>query len=1349
MRKIINLCFVFLVCFNTSVFSQFIEKESRNGRGDRHQQTDYNVNQGFIENKGQIFDEAGKFRSDVYFVSYISGTSVFFTNEGVVFYFKKIELSEYEKIRFRIIPNPYSDKEWESIRKQISDDNYKGELLKSKGEFYRIDISFPGATLISPIGENEMLEKRNYFNPQHPDGLMDVPVFENIRYSNIYPGIDLVFYVKSGKLKYDFEISAGANPSLIKILYKGHENISIDKEGNAIVKILPGEIVENSPVSIQNGEIIESQFLVSNDTIMFKLGKYDSMQPITIDPSLTWSTYFHDGTTSAAFSYTNPVWDSKGNMFIVQNTYNTTVFPIINPGGAYTQTGSTGLQLTIMKFNPSKQIVWSTYYASSQSTQVSYTNQSVAIDQNDNLYIVGNVSNGSSGTFPLYNMGGGAYYETEQGNGRDFILKFTSLGTRLWATMFNKTSGTSSSGLDITGIAIDNNNKLVMTGETYTPPSWNPMPLVNPGGSYYYRGTSAEASVPTLHRFSSSGVLEWSTYICQGTSGAYNGNYTAIDIDASNNIFLGGSGSGSYTTVNPGGAYVEGTACGNGRKIQIFKFASTGALNWCTLYGGTYISGAMLWQDCRDLKVAPNGDVVLVGRANATNFPWYNPGGGAYYKNSLSAGSSSVCDGLILQFSNNGVRKWATYCGGDGSSDGTDFWGLGIDANNNIFVSGLSRTTSSFPTQFLSGSYNQATQTGDFAIVLAQFNISGVKQWASYFGNKTWTWCGGFGLYSDVCGTKMVQCGSADYAYTITTVDPGGGAYYNSAKEGVTGQTDFIAEFANFNPISAPTSATANPSSVCSGTTTNITLTASGGEPGSGGVAQWFTGGCGNTLVGTGSPLTISQTLTSSTTYYVRYSGSCGITDCISTIVNVTPNITPSFTAMGPYCSGSIIPSLPTTSNNGITGTWSPAINNTATTTYTFTPSAGQCATTASMTITISPNVTPTFSAVGPYCSGATISALPTTSNNGITGTWSPAINNTATTTYTFTPSAGQCATTASMTITISPNVTPTFSAVGPYCSGATISALPNTSNNGITGTWSPAINNTATTTYTFTPSAGQCATTASMTITISPNVTPTFSAVGPYCSGATISALPNTSNNGITGTWSPAINNTATTTYTFTPSAGQCATTASMTITISPNVTPTFSAVGPYCSGSIIPSLPTTSNNGITGTWSPAINNTATTTYTFTPSAGQCATTASMTITISPNVTPTFSAVGPYCSGSIIPSLPTTSNNGITGTWSPAINNTATTTYTFTPSAGQCATTASMTITISPNVTPTFSAVGPYCSGSIIPSLPTTSNNGITGTWSPAINNTATTTYTWYPNIRSMCYNCFDDNYN
>ncbi|MCF6133303.1 T9SS type A sorting domain-containing protein [Flavobacterium wongokense] len=484
-----------------------------------------------------------------------------------------------------------------------------------------------------------------------------------------------------------------------------------------------------------------------------------------------------------------------------------------------------------------------------------------------------------------------------------------------------------------------------------------------------------------------------------------------------------------------------------------------------------------------------------------------------------------------------------------------------------------------------------------------------------------------------------------------------------------------------------------------------------------------------NGYTGSWSPA-LNNTLTTIYTF-TPDAGQCAATTTLT--INVNQPVTPTFTPVADICNGDALSPLPTISNNGYTGTWSPALNNALTTTYTFTPTAGQCATTASLTITVNQPITPTFNTIAPICNGDSIT-LQTTSNNGYVGTWSPAINNTATTTYTFTPTPGQCATTATLTVVVNQPITPTFAAVAPICNGDSLSALPTTSINGYTGSWSPALNNTITTTYTFTPTAGQCANTASLTITVNQPVTPTFSAIAPICNGDSLSALPTTSINGYTGTWSPSLDNTSTTTYIFTPNAGQCANTASLTITVNQPVTPTFNAIAPICNGDSLSALPTTSINGYTGTWSPALNNTLTTTYTFTPTAGQCATTASLTITVNQPITPTFSAVAPICNGDSLSALPTTSINGYTGSWSPALNNTLTTTYTFTPTAGQCATTASLTITVNQPITPTFSAVTPICNGDSLSALPTTSINGYTGSWSPSLDNTITTAYTFTP---------------
>ena len=413
-------------------------------------------------------------------------------------------------------------------------------------------------------------------------------------------------------------------------------------------------------------------------------------------------------------------------------------------------------------------------------------------------------------------------------------------------------------------------------------------------------------------------------------------------------------------------------------------------------------------------------------------------------------------------------------------------------------------------------------------------------------------------------------------------------------------------------------------------------------------------------------------------------------------------------------------------------------MNNTATTTYTFMPTAGQCTTTpATMTIVVNP-ITAVFSPVSPICSGAVLADLPTTSNNGVTGTWSPAMNNTATTTYTFMPTAGQCTTTpATMTIVVNLNETPTFNAIAPICSGSASPVLPTTSNNSITGNWNPAtVSNTTSATYTFTPTAGQCALPTTLDVTINPKAVPLFDPVANVCYGSVAPSLPTTSTNGITGTWSPAMNNTATTTYTFTPTTGQCATTTTLIITVD-TIIPSFNAVAPICSNTIAPILSTTSTNGITGTWIPAIiSNTNSGTYTFTPDTGQCATTTILTVTVNQIVTASFTAIAPICSGATSPVLPLISNNLITGTWNPAtVSNSISGTYTFTPTAGQCANGTTLDVIITPNVTPSFTAIAPLCSGSTSPVLPTISTNSITGTWNPAtVSNTTSGTYTFTP---------------
>ncbi|HXB31196.1 MAG TPA: gliding motility-associated C-terminal domain-containing protein, partial [Puia sp.] len=200
--------------------------------------------------------------------------------------------------------------------------------------------------------------------------------------------------------------------------------------------------------------------------------------------------------------------------------------------------------------------------------------------------------------------------------------------------------------------------------------------------------------------------------------------------------------------------------------------------------------------------------------------------------------------------------------------------------------------------------------------------------------------------------------------------------------------------------------------------------------------------------------------------------------------------------------------------------------------------------------------------------------------------------------------------------------------------------------------------------------------------------------------------------------------------------------------------ITPTFPTIAnSYCQNTTAPPLPTTSIEGVTGTWSPASINTSvigTSTYTFTPTTvSTCSIPVSINITIIRSILPTFPTIADsYCQNATAPVLPSTSNEGITGTWSPASINTSalgTETYTFTPtSTGICSSPVSLSITIVSSLTPTFPTIAnSYCQNTTAPALPTTSNEGIAGTWNPASINTSilgTTAYTFTPSSASNC---------
>lgn len=139
----------------------------------------------------------------------------------------------------------------------------------------------------------------------------------------------------------------------------------------------------------------------------------------------------------------------------------------------------------------------------------------------------------------------------------------------------------------------------------------------------------------------------------------------------------------------------------------------------------------------------------------------------------------------------------------------------------------------------------------------------------------------------------------------------------------------------------------------------------------------------------------------------------------------------------------------------------------------------------------------------------------------------------------------------------------------------------------------------------------------SSTTITIDVTITGT----GNYL-GGTFSSQPGLFINAVTGQIAPYVSAPGNylVTYSLPPGPNNPAISATYVVTISPQIVPVFDSISPICSGSNTPALPTVSNNGITGTWSPTtIDNTTSSTYVFTPDAGQCTVSTTIDITVLP----------------------------------------------------------------------------------------------------------------------------------
>jgi hypothetical protein len=238
--------------------------------------------------------------------------------------------------------------------------------------------------------------------------------------------------------------------------------------------------------------------------------------------------------------------------------------------------------------------------------------------------------------------------------------------------------------------------------------------------------------------------------------------------------------------------------------------------------------------------------------------------------------------------------------------------------------------TSAITTSFLSNSASEAIAVGNLPVLIG----------------LPVTWSSTLGSLSGQQGT--IQAAGTATA-TFTSNGTGGTATVNARVDNIpAGETAPARVNITVNTLStAPTGATGT-TTICTGD--NTILTVAGGSKGTGATTQWFTGSCGGTPAGTGDAITVSPATT--TTYYVRYSGTCNTTTCatVTVTVNTLSTAPTGTTGTTTICGGS---STLLTVAGGSKGTGA--------TTQWFTGSCGGPSAGTGDAITVSPATTTTY----------------------------------------------------------------------------------------------------------------------------------------------------------------------------------------------------------------------------------------------------------------------------------------------------------------------------------------------------------------------------------------------------
>src|SRR5216683_171475 len=484
--------------------------------------------------------------------------------------------------------------------------------------------------------------KSNYLIGDQAAWHTEVPSFRKVKYSDVYPGIDVVYYGTQRQLEYDFVVAPGANPRAIELVFQGMDSLVLDREGNLVLRISGKELIQKRPYAYQTidgakREVTSRYELSGLDRVALRVGPYDASRALVIDPLLAYSSYFGGTGADQALAVAVDAW---GNTYVAGYTSSTDLQTTPNafdrvPAGSY--------DVFVTKLNASgSAIIYSTYLSGSGDEYAF----GLAVDAQGNAYVVGETN---STNFPTVNALQATY---GGGNVDAFVSKLNPSGSALVYSTYLGGNGTD----DGLAIAIDAQGSAYIAGDTNS----SNFPLQNPiqpalGGGY-------DAYLAKLTPAGS--ALVYCTYL-----GGVSDDYAyGVAVDSSGSVYLTGqTSSTNFPTLSPFQATLAGPT-----NAFVTKLNPAGsALVYSSFLGGANTDIAM------SIAVDDLGSAYLTGYTNSTNFPVVGA-------TQSSAGGGN--DAFVAKLNASGSAvDFSTYLGGNNDDFGSQ---IARDGSGNIYVVG-------------------------------------------------------------------------------------------------------------------------------------------------------------------------------------------------------------------------------------------------------------------------------------------------------------------------------------------------------------------------------------------------------------------------------------------------------------------------------------------------------------------------------------------------------------------------------------------------------------------------------------------------------------------------------------